>query len=86
MKEITELETITITKYVANDGTVFNNKYECEFYEWQLTATKVYVVSSRGQHTEAHEIYSTHEKAKKAIKDSKSHYISEIYLDERFWN
>lgn len=85
-----EKKTKTVTKtydvYVANDGKEFSDKTKCEQHEWELAATKVYIVTRRGQRSDLSEIYSTEELALKATEDSTVHSINIIYLDQRFWN
>ena len=85
MKTTSKTLTNTVTVYVSNDGIEFSNKYECMYYEWKQRATKLYAVHERGQKSEATELYFTHIDARKAVGASASHYITEVYINKRFW-
>ena len=72
--------------YIANDGKEFSNAKQCLHYEWTLTATEVFIVTSRGQRSGNSEIYSTRALAEAAVGDSTIHIITQEYLDEGFWD
>ena len=78
--------TNTVAEYVAEDGRVFSNKKDCEYYEWKSKATPVWAVTARGQRSDEAELYSTKGLAKKAVGDSAVHTITKVYLDQRFWD
>lgn len=86
MEKKTKTVTTTYDVYIANDGTSFPTKEECEYHEWCAQAVKVYSVSKRGQRSNELEIYSTQKLAEKAVSDSTTHVITEVYLDARSWN
>ena len=70
------------TVYVAKDGKDFHTPREAKVHEWQLDATTVYGVMSRGRR-ETTEIYSTMELAEEVIKNYEDkYYIAEIYINE----
>lgn len=85
MKIETRARTVKDTVYIAYDGTEFQDEVACQHHEWLTDATAVYIVTSRGQRADANEIYSTHDLAVAAVGDSETHYITKVYLDERFW-
>ena len=86
MTTATRLKTTEEIVYIANDGKEFSNAEQCIHYEWTLTATEVFLVTARGQRSDNAEVYSTYELAEKAINGSTAHSITQVYLDERFWN
>ena len=86
MKVETRERTIKETVYIANDGTSFSTKAQCEYHEWESQATKVYTLSRRGQRSNRIEIYSTRELAEKASDSEYYTEITEVCLDQRLWD
>lgn len=86
MRVETRERVIKDTVYIAKDGSTFPTKEECEYHEWKLGASAVYLVALRGQRSDLSELYSTKELAEQAIGDSMVHTITKVYLDQRFWN
>ena len=86
MKVETRERTIKETVYIANDGTSFSTKAQCEYHEWEAQATKVYTLSRRGQRSNRIEIYSTRELAEKASDSEYYTEITEVCLDQRLWD
>ena len=63
MEKVTTKVSYDKVEYVANDGRPFDNEGSCLHHEWQLQATKVYLMHERGQRSDYTEVYSTRELA-----------------------
>ncbi len=86
MKEVK----VTIIKYEADDGEVFSDKADCEYYEWRQTLQPVwFVINSSLRMRDAMrgiETYSTEELAKNSLKNTGSsvgnYTIIKQHIDE----
>ena len=83
MRITTTTKQIDVITYIATDGKEFTSKASCLRHEWELSATKVFIVNVRGGRAEA---YSSSELALKAAENIPELIISEVHIDERLWN
>ncbi len=87
MTEVTR--SVPETVYIAEDGTEFRTKYECEDYEAREKLDVVYIpVKKRDYTSETTEVYGSEESVEEAIamyKNPEDWTYEMAYINERLW-
>ena len=77
-----ETRAIVETVYVAEDGTEQADKHECEKYEWEQKAPKVYLVGSANTIVMSSiKVFSTYEEALQEQNRRYGSEIREVFVD-----
>ncbi len=87
MTEVTR--SVPETVYIAEDGTEFRTKYECENYEAREKLDTVYLpIKKRNYNGEVAEVYGSEESVVEAIamyKKPEDWTYEKAYVNERLW-